>query len=63
LHFPLYFLTHFSNDEQLISHVETLVLANNDLEEFKHAKKVSENKKNNDEIDYMEYLLSVLIIG
>jgi hypothetical protein len=50
------------NDEDLISHVEALALANNDLEEFKYAKKVSENKKNED-IDYMEYLLSILIIG
>ena len=51
-----------SNDEELISQVEALVVANNDLKEFKYAKEVSEKKKNG-RIDYMEYLLSIVIIG
>jgi hypothetical protein len=51
-----------SNDVDLISHVEALALANNDQEKFMEVKKIADNKRNG-KIEYMEYLLTFVIIG
>jgi hypothetical protein len=62
MHFSLYLLALLTDDEDLISHVNTLALAKNDDDGFIQAKYVAE-KRRNGMLEYMEYLLSIVIIG
>jgi hypothetical protein len=62
LRLPLYLLSHLTNDEDLISHIEILSAADDDQEKFKIARRVAETKKNG-EVLYMLDVLRIVNIG
>jgi hypothetical protein len=62
LRLPLYLLSQLTNDEDLISHIEVLAVADDDQEKFKIARRVAETKKNG-EVLYMLEVLRIVNIG
>ena len=62
LRLPLYLLSHLTNDDDLISHIEVLAVADNEQEKFMTSRRLAEKKKNG-EIPYMMDLLRIVVIG
>ena len=62
LRLPLFLLTHLTNDNDLISHIEILAYAENEQDKFMVGREVAEFKKKS-ELQYIESLLRIINIG